>query len=56
MRPNAQFPADLVTFTKEICNGKLHFLCTEGTCYLLKTVISKNSGNIQVNLCDAVPS
>ena len=55
MRPNAQFPADLVTFTKEICKGKLHFLCTAGT-YLLKTVISKNSGNIQVNLCDAVPS
>ena len=26
MRPNQQFPADLVTFTKEIINGKLHFL------------------------------
>ena len=23
----AQFPADLVTFTEEILNGKLHFLC-----------------------------
>ena len=22
-----QFPADLVTFTEEILNGKLHFLC-----------------------------
>ena len=25
MRPNPQFPADLITFTKEILNGKLHF-------------------------------
>ena len=29
MWPNQQFPADLVTFTKEIFNGKLHFLCNE---------------------------
>ena len=28
MRPNPQFPADLVTFTEEICNGKPHFLCS----------------------------
>ena len=26
MWPNTQFPADLVTFTEEILNGKLHFL------------------------------
>ena len=25
---NPQFPADLVTFTEEILNGKLHFLCS----------------------------
>ena len=25
MRPNPQFPTDLVTFTEEIRNGKLHF-------------------------------
>ena len=29
MWPNPQFPADLVTFTKEILNGKLHFFCSE---------------------------
>ena len=29
MRPNLQFPADLVTLTEEILNGKLHFLCSE---------------------------
>ena len=28
MWPNPQFSADLVTFTEEICNGKLHFLCS----------------------------
>ena len=27
MRPNLQFPVDSVTFTEEILNGKLHFLC-----------------------------
>ena len=27
MWPNPRFTADLVTFTKEILNGKLHFLC-----------------------------
>ena len=25
---NPQFPADLVTFTEEIRNGKLHILCS----------------------------
>ena len=29
MWSNPQFPADLVTFTKDILNGKLHFLCRE---------------------------
>ena len=29
MWPNLQFPADLVTFTEEILNGKLHFLWSE---------------------------
>ena len=29
MWPNPQFPADLVTVTKEIINGKLHFSCSD---------------------------
>ena len=29
MWPNPDEPADLVTFTEEILNGKLHFLCSE---------------------------
>ena len=29
MWPNLQFPADLVTFTEEILNEKLHFLCSD---------------------------
>ena len=28
MQPNPQETADLVTFTEEILNGKLHFLCS----------------------------
>ena len=28
MWPDPQFPADLVTFTEEILNAKLHFLCS----------------------------
>ena len=28
MRPNSQETADLVIFTEEILNGKLHFLCS----------------------------
>ena len=28
MSPNPQEPADLVTFTEEILNAKLHFLCS----------------------------
>ena len=29
MWPNLQFRSDLVTFTKEILNEKLHFLCSD---------------------------
>ena len=29
MWPNPQFPADLVTFTEEILNEKLHFLYSD---------------------------
>ena len=28
MRPNPQFPVDLVTFSEEMLNGKLHLLCS----------------------------
>ena len=29
MRPNPHFPADLVTYTEIILNGKLLFLCSD---------------------------
>ena len=32
MGPNPQETADLVTFTEDILNGKLHFLCSENAC------------------------
>ena len=35
MRPNPQETADLVTFTEEILNGKLHFLCSGRVLYTL---------------------
>ena len=28
MLPNPRFPADLILFTEEILNGKIHFLCS----------------------------
>ena len=31
MWPILQFPKDLVTFTEEILNGKLNFLCSENS-------------------------
>ena len=31
MWPNLQFPADIVKFTEEIFNGKLHFLSNDAT-------------------------
>ena len=34
MWPNPQFPADLITFTKEILNGKLHFCAVLITVFL----------------------
>ena len=34
MWPNPQETAGLVTFTEEILNRKLHFLCS-GVCYFL---------------------
>ena len=33
MRPNLQFPVDLVTFTEEILNGKLRFCAVSITCF-----------------------
>ena len=35
MRPNLQKTADLLTFTEEILNGKLHVLCNVSSTILL---------------------
>ena len=43
MWPNSQFPADLVTFTEEILNGKLHFLCSD-KCVVISVCKCANSG------------
>ena len=42
MRPIPQFPANLVTFSEEIHNRKLHFLCSD---------FFKNDGNT-IAMCE----
>ena len=42
MCPNLQDIADLVTFTKEILNAKLHFLCSD-TDYASKRIYERIS-------------
>ena len=37
MWPKPQFPADLVTITEEILNGKLHILCSTSADKIYKT-------------------
>ena len=40
-RPNPQETADLVRFTEEILNGKLHFLCSDLSRIIYKTTYIK---------------
>ena len=40
MRPNPQEIEDLVTFTKEIFNGKPHFLCSDGSQILMLSKVT----------------
>ena len=40
MKPNPQIPADFVTFTEEIFNGKFHFLCSGRMECSIKMMIS----------------
>ena len=43
MWPNPQFPVDLTTFTEEILNGKLHFLCSAAHCNLCRKEINPDA-------------
>ena len=43
MWPNLQFPANLVIFTEEILNGKLHFLGSDSYLYQRLTPNTKKS-------------
>ena len=43
MWPNPQETADLVTFTEEILNRKLHFLCIMYTVQMVENTDQKNS-------------
>ena len=48
MGPNPQETADLVTFTEEILNGKLHFLCSDKFFLLPILVILKKTESLDV--------
>ena len=50
MLPNAQFPADMVTFTEEILNGKLYFLCRDSTNHGNGSDTIFVTGAIKINL------
>ena len=55
MWPNPQLPADLVTFTEEILNGKLNFMCSE--CGLISKEHQNNPfiGYMNINsLCNKI--
>ena len=57
MRPNPQETADLVAFTGEILNGKLHFLCSEDHEHmrrLRKSTIAPNMSLELENIFSAV--
>ena len=47
MWPNPQFPADLVTFTEEILNGKLPFLCSAHSQPKVELTLMKNLGQVR---------
>ena len=40
MWPSSKFPVDLASFTEEFLNGKLHFLCSVLTRFLVNVPIS----------------
>ena len=59
MRPNSQFPVDLITFTKQIRNEKLQFLCSawfhglqqsQTFTHHLRKVILLRLGNLGISL------
>ena len=50
MWPNPQFSADLVTFTEEILNGKLHFLCSDSELVVQSKQFCEYSGTPNLSL------
>ena len=54
MWPNPRFTADLVTFTIEILNGKLHFLRSKITQSILCNKYSLHISNFEIAWADSV--
>ena len=55
-----QFPADLVTFTEEILNGKLHFLCSVTANFLFQVIRQPDRNlagcGIMLSMTESTPS
>ena len=51
MWPNQQETADLVKFTEEILNGKLHFLCYVFTVILIEVNVTRSLGEEYIYWC-----
>ena len=50
MRPNPQKNAELVTFTEEILNGKLHFVYSDGNTTIIGTKNERNDKKVSSEL------
>ena len=53
MWPNQQETADLVKFTEEILNGKLHFLCCVFTVILIEVNVTRSLGEEYIYWCSS---
>ena len=53
MRPNPQFSMDLATFTEEILNGKLHFLCSGRDSVVITLSLTNNYLKIYLTLSES---
>ena len=54
MRPNPEYPADLLTFTEEILNGKLHFSCSDKMFCSTQKFLLTDYGLCSCFTCDSI--
>ena len=49
MWPKTQFPVDLVTFTEEILDGKLNFLCNVEKCFEVLLELNRLEATLKID-------